>query len=141
MYTGFPSAVLVVVCVGCSSGIDACPLGNDGLGRWGEAEEAPVGVPLGDVHVHQVEDVSRIGVDSLACDGLPPFLLFFVTAEGGAFALQGAHGCFMRSRAVWVAAAVLYGYAFWSTRSLVNVHAAAGVRVQATCAGWPGDTV
>ena len=25
-----------------------------------------------------------------------------------------------------------------SARSLVNVHAAAGVRVQAVCAGWPG---
>ena len=28
-----------------------------------------------------------------------------------------------------------------SARSLVNVHVAVGVRVQATCAGWSGGTV
>ena len=28
-----------------------------------------------------------------------------------------------------------------SARSLVNVHVAEGVRVQATCAGWSGGTV
>ena len=28
-----------------------------------------------------------------------------------------------------------------SARSLVNVHVALGVRVQATCAGWSGGTV
>ena len=46
--------------------INAYPLGNDGLGSWGEAEEASVGGPLGDVRVHQVEEVSRIGVELLA---------------------------------------------------------------------------
>ena len=52
-------------------------------------------------------------MEPLARDGLPPFLQFFVAAEGGAFVLQGAHGCFMRSPAVRVAAVILYGYAFW----------------------------
>ena len=94
-------------------GIDAYPLGNDGLGPWDEEEEAPVGEPLGDVHVHQVEEVSRIGVEFLAPDGLPPFLLFFVAAEGGAFVLQEAHGCFMGSCGVWVAAVILRGPALW----------------------------
>ena len=50
-------------------------------------EEAPVGAPLGDVPVHQVEEVSRIGVELLARDGLSLFLVFFVAAEGGAFVL------------------------------------------------------
>ena len=57
-------------------------------------------------------EVSRIGVEPLARDGLPPFLLYFVAAEAGEFVLQGAPGWFMRSRAVRVAAVVLYGYAF-----------------------------
>ena len=47
-------------------------------------------------------------MEPLARDGLPPFLLFLVASEGGAFLLQGAHGCFIRSPAVWVAAVVLY---------------------------------
>ena len=36
---------------------------------------------------------------------------------------------------MWVAAVVLYGHA---VRSLVYVHVALGVWVQATCAGWFG---
>ena len=67
--------------------IDAYPLGNDGLGSWGEAEDASVWAPLGDIRVHQVEEVSRIGVELLARDGLSAFLVVFVVAEGGAFVL------------------------------------------------------
>ena len=93
--------------------IDTYPLGDHGLGPWGEAEEAPFGAPLGDVRVHQVEEVSRVGVKPVARYGPPLFLLLLVAAEGGAFVLQGAHGCFMGSRAVRVAAVVLYDYAFW----------------------------
>ena len=78
-----------------------------------EAEDEPVGAPLGDVRVHQVEEVSRIGVELLACDGVPSFSLFFVAVEGQAFVLQGAHGCFRRSSSVWFAATILYGHAFW----------------------------
>ena len=69
--------------------MDAYPLGNDGLGLWVEAKDAPVGAPPGEVRVNQVEEVSRTGVELLACDGLPSFLFFFVAAEGGAFVLQG----------------------------------------------------
>ena len=58
-----------------------------------------------------MEEVSRIGVELLARDGLSPLLFVFVAAEGGAFVLQGAHGCLLRSCAVWVAAVVLYGHA------------------------------
>ena len=60
-----------------------------------------------------MEEVSCIEVELLACDGLPSFLFFFVPAEGGAFVLQGAQGCFMRARAVRVRAVVLSGHAFW----------------------------
>ena len=67
--------------------MDAYPLGNDGLGPWGEVEETPVRAPLGHVRVNQVEEVSRIGVELLARDGLSPFLVFSVSAEGGAFVL------------------------------------------------------
>ena len=67
--------------------IDAYPLPNDGLGPWGEAEEAPVGATLGDVRVHQVREVSRVRVEVLARDCLSPFVVFFVAAEGGAFVL------------------------------------------------------
>ena len=67
--------------------MDAYPLGDDGLGLCGEADEAPVWAPLGDIRVHQVEEVSRIGVELLACDGLSPLLVVFVGAEGGAFVL------------------------------------------------------
>ena len=77
------------------------------------AEGAPVRVPLGDVCIHQVEEVSRMGLGPLACNGLSPFPLLFVAAECWAFVLQEAHGCFKRPRAVRVAAVVLYGYAFW----------------------------
>ena len=93
--------------------VDASPLCNDGLGPWGEAEEAPVGASLGNVRVHQVEKVSRIQMEPPALDGLPPVLLLLVAAEIWAFVLQGAHGCFMRSRAVRVAAVALYVYASW----------------------------
>ena len=58
-----------------------------------------------------MEEVSRIGVGLLARDGLSPLLVVFVAAEGGAFVLYGAHGCLLRSCAVWVAAVVLHGYA------------------------------
>ena len=67
--------------------IDAYPLGDDGLGLWGEAEEASVWAPLGDIRVHQVEEVPCIGVELLARDGLSPLLVVFVAAEGGAFVL------------------------------------------------------
>ena len=93
--------------------VHAYPLGNDGLGAWGEAGEAPVGAPMGDVCIHQVGEVSRPGVEPLARDDLPPFLPFFVAAECWAFVLQGAHGCLIRPSAVRVAAVILNGYAFW----------------------------
>ena len=93
--------------------MDAYPLGDDGLGSRGEAEEASVRAPLGDIRVHQVEEVSRIGVELLARDGLSPFLVVFVAAEGGGFVLYGAHGCLLRSCAVWVAVVVLHGHAVW----------------------------
>ena len=48
---------------------------------------ASVGAPLGNVRLHQVEEVSRIGVELLARDGLSPFLVVSVAAEGGAFVL------------------------------------------------------
>ena len=80
MYTGFPSAVLVVVCVERCR-VDAYPLDNECLGPWGEAEEVPVWAPLGDVHIHQGEEVSRIVPEPLARDGLPAFLPLFVAAE------------------------------------------------------------
>ena len=67
--------------------MDAYSLGDDGLGSWGEAEEAAVWASLGDIRVHQVEEVSRIGVELLARDGLSPLLVVFVAAEGGAFVL------------------------------------------------------
>ena len=67
--------------------IDAYPPGDDGLGSWGEAEEGPVWALLGDIRVHQVEEVSRIGTELLARDGLSPLLVVFVAAEGGAFVL------------------------------------------------------
>ena len=54
---------------------------------WGEAEEAPVWASLGDIRVHQVEEVSRIGVEFLARDGLSPLRVVFVAAEGVAFVL------------------------------------------------------
>ena len=76
-----------MICVGCSSCIDAYPLGDDGLGSLGEAEEAPVLAPLGDIGVHQVQEVSRIGVELLARDGLSPLPVVLVAAEGGAFVL------------------------------------------------------
>ena len=59
----------------------------NGLGLWGEAEAAPVWAPLGDIRVHQAEEVSRIGVELLARDGLSPLLVVFVAAEGGALVL------------------------------------------------------
>ena len=62
-------------------------MGDDGLGTCGEADEASVRAPLGDIRVHHVEEVSRIGVEPLARDGLSPFLVAFVAAEGGAFVL------------------------------------------------------
>ena len=49
-------------------------------------------------------------MELLARDGLSPFLVVFVAAEGGAFVLYGAHGCLLRSCAVWVAAVVLHGH-------------------------------
>ena len=67
--------------------IDAYSLGDDGLGSWGEAEEAPIWAPLGDVRVHQVEEVFRIGVELLARDGLSPLHVVFGAAEGRAFVL------------------------------------------------------
>ena len=67
--------------------IDAYPLGDDGVGLWGEAEEASVWAALGDIRVHQVEEVSRIGVELLSRDGLLPFLVVLVAVEGGAFVL------------------------------------------------------
>ena len=57
--------------------------------------------------------VSRVAVELLAHNGLPPFLFFFVAAEVGAFVLQEAHGCFMSSRVVRLAAVVLYVHTFW----------------------------
>ena len=57
------------------------------LARGVNAEEVGVGAPLGDVRVHQVEEVSRIGVKLLIRDRLSQFLVFFVAAEGGAFVL------------------------------------------------------
>ena len=113
MHMGFPSAVLEVGLCGLKQRrrVYAYPLGDSGLGQLGEAEEAPVGAPLGDVYIHQVDEVSRIWVEPLACDGIPPFLLFFVAAECWALVLQGAHGCFMTVCAVWVAAVVCSGYA------------------------------
>ena len=48
----------------------------------------------------------------MARDGLLPFLVVFVAAEGGVFVLEGAHRFFMESCAVWVAAVVSYGHAF-----------------------------
>ena len=60
---------------------------GDDLGPWGKAVEAPVWAPLGDIRVHQVEEVSRIGVELLARDGLSPLLVVFVAAKGGAFVL------------------------------------------------------
>ena len=74
-------------------------LGEDGLGPLGEVEEALVATPLHGVRIHQVEEVSRIGV--------------FVAAEYWAFVLQGAHWCVMRACAVRVAAVVFYGYTLW----------------------------
>ena len=67
--------------------IDAYPLRDDGLVSWGEAEEASVRAPLGDIRVHQVEQVSCIGVELLARDGLSPFLVVVVAAEAGAYVL------------------------------------------------------
>ena len=44
-------------------------------------------MPLGDIRVHQVGEVSRIGVELLAREGLSPLLVVFVAADGGAFVL------------------------------------------------------
>ena len=52
-------------------------------------------------------------MELLARDGLLPFLVVFGAAEGGAFVLWGAHGCLLRSCAVWVPAVVLYALALW----------------------------
>ena len=52
-------------------------------------------------------------MELLARDGLSPFLVVFVAAEGGAFVLYGAHGCLLKSCAVRVAAVVLHGHAVW----------------------------
>ena len=65
------------------------------------------------VCIHQVEEVCRIRVEPLARDDLPPSHLFYVAPESWAFVLQGAHGCFMRPRAVSVTAVILYGHTFW----------------------------
>ena len=73
--------------------------------------DASVRAPLGDIPLHQVEEVSRIVVERLARDGLSLFFVVFVAAEGGAFVLYGAHGCLLRSCTVWVAAVVLHGHA------------------------------
>ena len=67
--------------------IHAYPLGYERLSSWGEAEEASVWAPLVDIHIHQVEEVSRIGVELLARDGLSPFLVVFVAPKGGVFGL------------------------------------------------------
>ena len=45
------------------------------------------GALLGDVRVHQVEEVSCIGVELLPSDGLSPFLVVFVPLKGGAFVM------------------------------------------------------
>ena len=62
------------------------------MGLWGEAEEAPVWASLGDIRVHQVEEVARVGVELLARDGLSPLLVVFsrrggwgICAAGGAW--------------------------------------------------------
>ena len=99
LYTGFP--------LGASGGV-LCELkqrgcvyaylsGDDGLGPWAEAEEALVWAALCDVRILQVEEVSRVGVEPLARDGLSSPLLFLVAAQCWAFVLQGAHGCLMRA--------------------------------------------
>ena len=100
--------------------VHAYSVSDDGLGPWGEAEEACVGAALCDVCIQQVAEVPRVGVEPLACDGLPSFLLFFVSAECWAFVLQGAHGCRVRAHAVWVAVVVLDGYALRVCRTFAG---------------------
>ena len=88
MYTALPSGFGGGLCgLKQRRRVDAYPLGDDGLGPWAEAEEAPFEAPLGDVRMYQMEEVSCNRVQPLARDGLPLFLLFFVAAECWAFVL------------------------------------------------------
>ena len=87
--------------------MDANSLGNGGLGPWHEAEEAPVGAPLGDVRIHQVEEVSRTGVEPVARDGLPSLLcrrgVLGICAAGGALVLDEApHGAGRSGCTLWL---------------------------------------
>ena len=79
------------------------------LARW-EAEEARVRAAPCDVCVHQVEHVTRVQLEPLACDGLPLFVVLLVSAERWTFVVLGLHGRFVGARAVWVTAFVLDGH-------------------------------
>ena len=80
-------------------------MGNDGPGLWVEAEEAPVGAPLGDLAYIRWKRYPVLGWNL--------WHVMVCRSDGWAFVLQGAYGCFMRRCAVRVTAVVLYGYALW----------------------------